>query len=154
MAPEYEESNRVEILVNSSRLMILKNLFNALKTNWDGITRLYAKQRIEKSGTNLSIHLAAAAGLPELVEDWILSSVDVDDVNDIGFTPLLYATVKNAIERVKVLWKYRCNVDASSLGVKPLSRLLKAINLSRLRNCCEIQFQLSRLCHSHRQGSL
>ena len=72
VATEHEEFNRVEILVNASRMMILKNLYDALKTSeLDDITRIVAKRNMKTSNFSLTVHIAAAGGIPGLVEDWI-----------------------------------------------------------------------------------
>ncbi|KAJ2980596.1 hypothetical protein NQ176_g2547 [Zarea fungicola] len=114
VANDYQEANKIPVLVNNKTMMIQKNLFEGLKAIPPDTYSAYAQQRLDATPGQSFIHHAAAKGHTADLKAWLRNGVDIDILDDDGHCPLHFAAGWNRPDCVKLLLSYGCRTDIRS----------------------------------------
>lgn len=109
--PEYDESNKIRILIDGKALDIQRNLHDALSTIPDDTFKQFVSRPLDNTKGHRYLHRAAALGKATLLRLWLARGTDINITDDEGYTALHYAAGNNQLETTRILIRYGCVVD-------------------------------------------
>ncbi|KAJ6440201.1 ankyrin and HET domain-containingprotein [Purpureocillium lavendulum] len=121
VAPQYDEANKVRVLVDEREMLIQKNLHDALSLIPQNTFAEYVNSPIDGTNGRTWLHIAAARGRVSTVQMWLTCGADINKLDDEGHNALHYAAGNGKPECIPLLIENGCRADVKDMkGATPI----------------------------------